>query len=417
MSSVHCPRPSSSSRFLLGQKILWVLAAVAAGINIHNLVTNAKPLGVDWREPGGTLLDFRDLVVVPGRYLWQGGNPYDPVPYLAAHPWAQEFDPYSPAWLLISAAIGWMPHKWAAVVYLLAMTGISFLFARMLARWAVPRWACIAAPLLAIWFQIWFPARGMGSSFLVVIGIALTLVSLDHPDGERGWKPAIGIALAVLKPQFGVPFLLFLLALREWRTVARGLVLAVASALPALIACVVAAGGPSGFIGSIIRVTRHASSPDAPTGLLAANSHRVDIAGLAVRIMGEHPGPVPALISMMLFGSSLLLIWYRRPAPRLAALVIPAAIYLLPVHLSYDIALVTISAAAAASLALTRGVVLSWLTLAFAFVPMMHLHRITGLLGLSPLGGDLLDAASLLIVFCLGTVAVVQENSSKLRIP
>ncbi len=387
--------------------MLWAVAVLGAVLNIRTLIANVKPWGVDWRAPGGTLLDFRDLVVVPGRYLWQGGNPYDPVPYLAAHPWAQEFDPYSPAWLLISAAIGWLPLKTAALIYLTAMTVVSFTFARLLARWALPRWASLLAPIIAIWFQIWFPARGLGSSFLVIFGIGLTLACLRR-EGEPGWLAAVGLALAVLKPQFGLPFAITLLSLGHLRTVGRGALLAALSALPPLVACIVAAGGPSGFAGSIMRVVRHASSPEAPTGLMATDSYRVDLPGLAVRLLGDHPGNAPLLLAAVVFLVVLLILWQLRPETSVAALIAAPAIYLLPVHLSYDIAIMAVSAAAAADLSRRTRHPLSYAILAVALLPVVHLHRISTLIGLSPLAGDVLDAAATMATLTLGCIMAVR---------
>lgn len=389
---------------------LWGLAMLGAALNIRSLIANAKPLGVDWRAPGGTLLDFRDLVIVPGRYLWQGGNPYDPGPYLAAHPWAQEFDPYSPAWLLISAAIGWLPHKTAAFIYLSGMTVISFAFARLLARWALPQWAQLLAPMIALWFQVWFPARGMGSSFLVIFGIALTLSCLRRED--PGWLAAGGLALAVLKPQFGIPFAVGLVALGHLRTVGRGAVLAFLTALPPLTACIIAAGGITDFAGSIMRVVRHASSPEAPTGLMATDSHRVDLPGLAVRTIGNHPGAAPLMLATVLFLVVLCILWKLRPEISVAALMLGPAIYLLPVHLSYDIAIMTVAAAAAADLARRTRHPLTYATLIVALIPVLHLHRLSGLLGVSALAGDVLDAAATMITLLLGCIVAFQYRNS-----
>lgn len=390
---------------------LWALALLAAVLNIRSLVANAKPLGVDWRAPGGTLLDFRDLVVVPGRYLWQGGNPYDPVPYLAAHPWAQEFDPYSPAWLLISAAIGWMPLHTAALVYLCCMTVISVLFARMLARWISPYWAAVLTPAIAIWFQVWFPARGMGSSFLVVLGMTLTLTCLRSRQ-PRPWLAATGLALAVLKPQFGIPFALALLALGHYRLIARGALLAVVSALPPLVACVVAAGGVTGFAGSIMRVIRHATSPAAPTGLLGADSYRVDMPGLVVRVLGRDPGPVPAIVAVVVFALVLVLLRRLRPGISASTLVIAPAIFFLPVHLTYDIILMALVAAAALDLLLARRTPLKLATAVVACIPVLHLHRISAMAGLSGLGGDLLDAGCTLVALLLGCALAITASRS-----
>lgn len=374
--------------------LVWIIPAALGVVNIVTTVRNATPLTQPWQDSNGVLLDFRDLVVLPGRFLIAGGNPYDPALYLAANPWAQEFDPYLPSWLLISIAIGWLPLAASALVYLVAVCALSFATCKMLARWISPAQAWWLGPAIASWGQIWFPMRVLGSSFICVCGFALLMWQLAKgADRRSSWFGAVGLAVLVIKPQLGVPVALFLLAYGLWQLVFRAIVVQVAASLPTMVACTIAAGGPAQFVDSIIRDVQHASSGASPTGLGISESFRTDVAGLYTRVVGEVPGVWLYAVVVTVFVGLLVFVALVKPRQELLPAIVVMGVYLLPVNLSYDIALMIVPAAAAAALLVRHKDVHTLILVVLTAIPIAHLHRITLALGLDKTPADVADVA------------------------
>ncbi|WP_040159525.1 DUF2029 domain-containing protein [Nigerium massiliense] len=404
----QCLRPAAA--------VVWALGLAFAGFQISRWVPRHYPWGMDWRVQGNLLLDYRDLVVVPGRYLWSGGNPYDPLPYLAAHPWAQEFDPYTPSWLLISLALGPLPIEVGATIYLVVCTALLALLSVWLVQWAWRR-SYLISGLLFLWLLVWSPTRWLTSSFIVFFGFALAVREMRKPGGGNPWMAAVGLSIAMFKPQFGVPIVVVVLMMRRWDAVWRTVVMTVVASAAPLGMCIKAAGGVVGFIDSIVRVIQHATSPAAPTGLLSPYMFRTDAAGLFTRVTGTEPPTALTLGAAAIFLGVCVFIWRGRPSWDLVCGLMVPPILLLPVHLDYD--MVFLLAPAAGALAWWRGH-RSPATLAFAtasLLPILHLHKVSmDLLGVSRLAADLIDMALAVVVLLLAITVTLMAPKRQIQI-
>ncbi len=394
--------------------LLWAVGLVSSAFRIQSALRRQVLAGVPWETAKGDLLEFRDVVLVPGSYLMHGGNPYDPIPYLAQHPWAQEFDPYAPSWFLIAGPLSLLRPGVAALIFLVGMVAVGIVFSRMLAAWAVPTHALIVAPALFAWLNLWYPgqyALTSGSSFIVVTGVLMALRSLDRGHWDHPWLGAVGVALAMTKPQFGVPLVILLAAARAGLLAARGLALCALASLPATVAAMIAAGGPVGLAASFWRDVQQASSPDSPTGLASPLQLRGDLVGLAVR-NGLAPPPtlIQILVDVLVLGVAAWAL-RRRLDPRLSALVIVPAITLVPVHVMYDLVATTIPTLVALGWWLTdrsRKDVL--LVGALAGFTLFHVHGV--LLRLTSATPALLEGVDALTMLAslLTAVAIVVRN-------
>ncbi|ROR55236.1 uncharacterized protein DUF2029 [Luteococcus japonicus] len=389
--------------------VLWLTVAAVGIAHIALCLAKQTPWGQPWRESNVVLLDFRDTIVAPGRFLLQGGNPYDPDTYLTAHPWAQEFDPYSPAWFLLAAPLAPLPMPVSAAIYLAGTTLLLAWSAHQLVSLVLPRWADVVAPAVALWMLVWYPSRVMGSTFLCTMGLILMLRCGSSLRTSSSWVPAAGLAFSLLKPQIGLWVCLLLLAWGAWRVVLRGLALELVLALPAVIACSVSAGGFLQFLDSIKRDIEHASSEASPTGLVGSESWRSDFAGLFMRL-NDSAAPswtlvVPAVIALV----AAAWIWRVRPQHEVFWLVTVPVALLLPVHASYDILLAVVTAVC--GIRLWRGTREAGTAVVAicAALPVLHIHRVTRALGIGNALGDTID----LLALCIAAIlAVIHEHSS-----
>lgn len=278
-------RRTGSGRFLVAA--LGVLALALAAWRLHTVFADPILPGQPWQGSSPYLGDFRDLIYGPGRYLLAGGNVYDPQAYTAATPGSPEFDPYAPAWLMLSVLFCGLPYLVGGLLYETFGLGVLLAFAATVARLArLPRLLPSTLALFCL-FVLWYPTRAAasGSSLIVALGV---LVAVECRRA-RPWLAAVGMALALVKPQFGLPVGVLMLAVGAWRPVVRGVALLVAASAPALAACVVAAGGPGRFVDAVLRDAAYASSPDAATGLGSPQQFRIDLLGIVSRLTGYVP--------------------------------------------------------------------------------------------------------------------------------
>lgn len=375
----------------------WLVVASVFVWNIHRWVQSAVPLGRPWQEPGLYLLDFRDLIMVPGRFLLGGGNPYDPRAYLAANPWAQEFDPYAPSWLWLSAALAWMPLEVAASIYLGLMSILLIGLSVVISRLVFARHWAATAPIVSLWLLLWYPTRYLGSSFIACLGVALIFLALGHREYPRTdaigrlllspWFAALGLSVALVKPQFGGPLMLFLAALGAWNWIWRGILILAITSLPPLVICVRNAGGVMAFLDGIKAVIAHASSPAAPTGLGSPHMFRTDLQGLWYRVFDWDPGWLGYAICASLLLSSLAL---ARHAPvELLPCLIGPVILVLPIHLDYDYVLMLWAAVGAVLFWKKKPIALSVVLVACASAPLLQIYALQRILTIEPLIVDL----------------------------
>jgi hypothetical protein len=398
---------------------LWLAAIIASLARVTDLLSDPTLPGMPWQQATNSLMDYRDVIWVPGRYLLDGGNPYDPDAYLAAHPWAQEFDPYAPAWLLLALVFAPLPYLASAAVYQVFTTAVAVVLLYVVSLWAIPRWAAIAVPAGLLWLNLWYPGRGSlaaGSAVVAVLGVALVVRAIAEPDrAGRSWSVggAAGIALALIKPQFGLPVMIIAVAAGRIRDVWRGVLgLAVAS-LPIAIVCSIAAGGPMAFVNSVLRDLDQASSPDAPTGLRSPFQDRIDVVGLLARYGLTEP---PVIVSVGVPLLALLIgaiVAARSRDPFITATAVAGAALLGFVHFPYDLLVMVIPfVAGLGSLPGRRFGWWSWGAFAGCLLVVVHVHRVSSFLfGLSDRTADSIDTIGVAVAFlCAAAVTIAMRE-------
>ena len=330
-------------RFIEGAKVGLAVAAfvaVAVLVGIRTIDNLNIPGDTDPVRFG--MADFRDVVYYPVQALLQGVNPYDVAAYKAAYPVFHHLPPYSPLTLLIHLPFGLVPYEASEIVYFLFSLGIMLgLAAAILASCRLEvRVATVfglgAAMLLS---RPGYSTLILGqSTVLVVLGTVIAL----HFGGSRPYLAGLALALATLKPQYGVPLAVLMLVRGDLRAVLTGFgVAAAGAALPAGVIMACSGGGLSSFVS---RVSGSYVAFEG-SGLFekAGSVLRIDLSSVLERLLG---GPPPLPVALMITSGILVVsgLGVRRAVLRregegadsLSGIIILLAVMTSIYHMSYD---------------------------------------------------------------------------------
>lgn len=398
---------------------LWVLALAAAVTRIVVMVSDPILPGDPWRTSTGEFGDFRDVVWVPGNHVLDGGNPYDPLPYLAEYPWAQHFSAYPPVWLVFGVLLGPLPYLVAAVVFQILALGVAVLMLRTVARWLLPTVASVAVPVGLFWLNVWYPGRGALASLgsmLAVLGVALVLRSVwrREPGGPVDRACVAGIAFALVKPQFGVLLLVVAVAGGRFREAWRGVVGLAVACIPLFVVVSVSAGGPVEFVRSVLRNQQYAWGPDTPGGLGSPFERRLDVFG-AMADLGFVAPPGWLVAGVALAGAGVAVLAVRRARdPFVLTLVVCGAIMVTLFHPWYDLVLLVIPVAAGVGELLGGRLRAPLARVAFAgsAAVVLHLHTVSTRVvpGLTPRLADEIDFVVLVVAFACAVLTLLRAG-------
>lgn len=279
--------------------------------------------------------DFRDTALLPNLAIERGVNPYDLVTYHDFAPHAQFFNPYAPWWLTVTrplSALSWDQATlvWSCVLGLLTV-GVAIIGGREIAQHVrLSPWLVVPWCLTLLW--LWRPvalAHGLGNiGALVAVAAGLALLVRNR------WLGAVLVAIAWIKPQYGLPLGMVMLVMPGLRArYGWGSLLAVLASVPEVIRLASIAGGLPALVSSVIHNVL-AVGDESAVDLMEG---RVDIGGLAA-VFGWYPG---AGVSMAI-GAVLLLVvatWGRRLEERRmqVALLLAAAVIVSFPHFHYDL--------------------------------------------------------------------------------
>jgi hypothetical protein len=391
-----------------GWAAVALLTALASWRALREPLAAAEPTPANLALTPGQ--DFRDALYFPIKEFLAGGNPYDPAAMFAHWPVRQEFDLYAPAHLVLHLPYALMPYHTALLVFSLCSVGyllaIGLVSARVLhlpGGW-LTAWLAAACVVLA---QFGKAAVYLGQvEPLVGLGSVLALLFVGR---STGWS-ALGLALAWIKPQFGIPLTVVLLVRGGWRPAVLGTAGAGLVSLPVAVLLVVRAGGPSGFLDVIRANLAYATSTEY--GAVGSSSGvRVDVVAVLFRLTGALPPGAEAVGLVVVLG---LVGWLlsgraRRGTPFDARELLLASLgVLLCIVKQQGESLLTVPALVGVAGLLARGRRPQWPLLAataLAWVPVVHV----GLVGrlLSQTVGDTIDhlveGVSLIVALTLTT--------------
>ncbi|GAA1274892.1 glycosyltransferase family 87 protein [Saccharothrix xinjiangensis] len=396
-----------------GRLALGALACLACLVGAAGAWRALRPA---WQAPPPTaanaaeerMQDFRDALYFPIREFLDGGNPYHPAVMFAHWPVRQSFNLYQPYHLVLHLPFALPDYRVGAVAFALASLVLLVLLAVLAAGRLRPHvplavGTAVVAALLVL-SQVGKAQLYVGQvNPLIAVGAAGALLWRDrHP---RWAAPAL--ALAWLKPQFGLPLALLLFARGSRRVALTGTAVAAAASL-AVVAPLVSRGGSGAFLDSIAANLAHAGQ--TPYGAVdSMTAQRVDIAAVFFRLTGWAPpgAEVVALVGALAVSAVLVRRLDRAGAPAAADLLTCLAVVVAVVHQPGDVLIAAPALVAVAAVWWPRRRVRAWrpvgVALLLVAVPFAHLHFV-GLAVRDALGARAdvtLDGVALVLAWAL----------------
>jgi hypothetical protein len=330
--------------------------------------------------PEERMQDFRDALYFPIREFLAGGNPYQPATMFEHWPVRQSFNLYQPYHLLLHAPFALPGYRVGAVAFALAslllLVALAVLAAGRLRPYLPLALGTAVIATLLLLSQVGKAQLYVGQvNPLIAVGAAGAL--LARRDAPR-WA-AVALALAWLKPQFGLP-LAVLLYVRGSRGVALvGTAVAAVASLVVVVPLVVRAGGLGPFLDVIATNLDHAGR----TAYGAADSlvsQRVDLAAVFYRVTGWLPAGAEllALGGVLVVSAVLVRRLDRMGQPAAADLLTCLAAVVAIVHQPGDVLIAVPSMVAVGVVWWPRRRERDWRLIALSvlllLVPFAHLH-------------------------------------------
>ena len=235
-------------------------------------------------------IDFEIAVYYPARAFLDGLDPYDQGPYLARYPVQAPFPPFLPASLLLHAPFALLPLTLSATVYLavsVALVLVSAWLSLSFTDRPIRPAGVITVAALALLSRPGRLALRLGQlSFEPICG---TYAALRFATSAP-WLGGLGLFLASIKPTFGVPLAVLMLARRQVRSLAIGvaLIVIVNAAISGIL--IRRAGGVSPFRAHLAATFDASRQGIVETSNPVMTGLRTDAASLVGRLRG-HPLP------------------------------------------------------------------------------------------------------------------------------
>ncbi len=278
--------------------IITVLVALAAALSA------ARALRPSWEAPTPTadnlaeerLQDFRDALYFPIREFLAGGNPYDPAAMFAHWPVRQNFNLYQPYHLVLHLPFALPDYRVGAVAFTLAsllLLGVLALFAAQRAKLPLVLGTLVIGALL-VTSQVGKAQLYVGQvNPLIAVGAAVAVLARSSDPRVA----ALGLAVAWLKPQFGLPLAILLFARGSRRVALGGTGIAALASLPVVALLVFRGGGVGPFMDVIAANLDHASQTTYGA-VDSMTAQRVDLPAVFFRMTAWLP-PAAELIALV----------------------------------------------------------------------------------------------------------------------
>lgn len=284
------------------------LAAATTGRIVRELARPGEPSAY-------AMQDFRDTLYYPARALLDGRNPYDAETYRASYPVDSALTAYAPAFLLLGVPFTALDQSQAEIAYFLLSLLLVLAFALLTLHLCGVEASATAVLLLGSAILLSRPGHAnlfCGQCTLIVASGAYLALA-----GRRPALAGVGLALALLKPSFGVPLAVLLLAGGQLATVVIAAAVTAVTSGPVALLLARAAGGVLPLARSVLGGARsHMEMPfNAPT-----TSLRIDaVAWVGRLIEGPAVTPLATVVGVAILAAAALAIH------RLAPLTVPQA--------------------------------------------------------------------------------------------
>lgn len=350
MSPLHPDR-----RKLLVACTLFLLALTGVYLRAG---ASKEVLGVRVGQPWA-MGDFKNVIHCPVLTFMRGGNPYEHRQLTEVCPKRPVFPLYAPGTLVLHAPFGLLPFDSAARAFAAWTVGLTVLMAYLAFR--VNDLKPTKAGVIVVAALVLLSRPGHWNLLLGNMAVELTVatyIALYHAR-RSPMMSAIGLAVATIKPTFGIPLAILMVARRDYRAVALGAGFALLLNLPPLLVLLKRAGGLDQFVQTLIQSQQGWGAIVASSSVNTA--YRADLTGFLTRLAGDPlGGPAEALVALLVILPAALAIRSFGQQPeaarrRLSSDIACVAIILSVYHLGYDLVLLTAPAIALALGTLPHG--------------------------------------------------------------
>ena len=260
--------------------VCWLLAFACACLLIFDRVLADFAVHDPTHLDRSGLLDFRETIYDPVRVFLTGGNPYT-VRYASLG--GGVFWMYSPLALLLYAPFGLFRFENAAIVFLTLNLALVPVLA-----WLVLRMFDVTATVGRVFGLATLIAVSRGGYVTLFLGqstVYLTLATYAalHFARKRPWLAGFALAVATVKPTFGGPLAILMLAMRQQRSVLIGFAIAIVGAAVPGTVLMYELGGPRPFLASM--ATAYTGFKAMSVNNVASAPLRVDAAALLGRLI------------------------------------------------------------------------------------------------------------------------------------
>jgi hypothetical protein len=319
-----------------------LLFAFAAGLTLarmSGLSRSAGDVNADW-----AMVDFRSSVYYPALAFLQGNNPYDPHVFRAQYPTTDAFPLYLPAVLLLHAPLALVSYPGAVVIFYVLTLALTLVTALVALRMSGVERSAALALFVASVMVLSRPGHMnilAGQDTLVyVLGTYLALWAAERSPVVSG----AGLLLACLKPTFGVPLAVLMLAQGYVRAVVFGGAMAAGLSLPPLLILARDAGGFATFKDTM--VANFLAFRSDPTVNPSLSVLSIDVSGVVGRVLGRPPGlvweVVMAVVLLVAAATALRVLGKSRDTWALRVTIVCLTILGTFHHQPYDLLLLTL---------------------------------------------------------------------------
>ena len=292
------------SRIYLALAILLYAGAVGgAVVRITRLgYAGDVRVGAAW-----ALTDFYTAAYYPVQAVLEGENPHNRDRFLARYPITDPYPPYAPTNLVLHLPFSLLAPGTAGSVYFVLNALVTLMMAALAFRLAdIPptpaRIVLVAALVLLSRPGHWTLLLGQGALFLT----AATYYAL-LPGGSP-LRSSLGLSVTLIKPTWGIPLAMLMLAWGRGRAVALAASIAVALNAPLVALLAAPEGGVRPFVETL--VAGHRAWQALPDVNPATSPTRVDATSSISRLLGTPLSePAQALLALLLLGSAIWAVW------------------------------------------------------------------------------------------------------------
>ena len=174
------------------------------------------------------MIDFRDVIYFPTRAVIDGVNPYDSGPttdaarYRGRYPVGNVFPVYSPLLIALDAPLQVFPYHVAMGLYGIFNAALLVLVAHTVLRASNVSGGIAATLFLATLMLLSRPGQSNFYYGQLALPMVLCAMVATEWSKSRPWLAVLALVLLSIKPTFGAPLLILLLAQRRFNPVLWG---------------------------------------------------------------------------------------------------------------------------------------------------------------------------------------------------